>query len=278
MPTTTTSAFDWTTVAAGWDAHRAHVERMKEGVSRDLLTRLQLRPGEHVLELGAGTGEFALQLARAVGPTGRVTASDVAPGMVALLRTALAGAGNVEVAQLDAAHTGLPGACVDAVIFRMGLMLVDEPLAALRECRRVLVPGGRIGVAVWAGPEHNPWITYVGMAAMMNGLVNGGPPTGPGGLFSLADVAVLDRLLLEAGFTGAVVQEVATESAFATADEYFDTVSALAGPLSAAISGASDATCAAVRKSAIDLAAAHRTSDGLVLPGRALVCTATAAM
>jgi SAM-dependent methyltransferase len=160
----------------------------------------------------------------------------------------------------------------------MGLMLIDDPAAALRECRRVLVPGGRIGVAVWAGPEHNPWVTYVGMAAMMNGVVSGGPPTGPGGLFSLADAAVLDRFLLEAGFTGAIVHEVATESAFATVDEYFDTVSALAGPLSAAINGASDAKRAAVRKSAIDLAAAHRTSDGLVLPGRALVCTATAAM
>jgi SAM-dependent methyltransferase len=273
---TTTTAFDWTTVAAGWDVHRTHVETMKADVSRHLLDRLALQPGERVLELAAGTGEFALELSRAVGPSGRVIASDVAPGMVELLRATLAGTANVEVAHLDALDTGLPSASLDAVLMRMGLMLVDDPLAALRECRRVLVPGGRIGVAVWAGPEHNPWVTCVGMAAMMNGLVSGGPPTGPGGLFSLAKAATLERTARDAGFTDVVIEEVATVSTFATPDEYFDTVTALAGPLSTAISNAPEATRAAVRTSAIGLASAHSTGNGLVLPGRALVCTAVA--
>jgi SAM-dependent methyltransferase len=273
---TTTRAFDWTTVAAGWDEHRTHVEAMKADVSRQLLARLDLRPGERVLELAAGTGEFALELSRTVGPGGRVIASDVAPGMVELLRATLAGAVNVEVAHLDALDTGLPSAGLDAVLVRMGLMLVDDPLAALRECRRVLVSRGRIGVAVWAGPEHNPWVTYVGMAAMMNGLVSGGPPTGPGGLFSLADPAVLEQTARDAGFVDVAVDEVATVSTFASPDEYFDTVTALAGPLSTAISGAPEATRLAVRRSAIGLAGAHGTGNGLVLPGRALVCTAVA--
>ncbi|MCC7078404.1 MAG: hypothetical protein IT198_14880 [Acidimicrobiia bacterium] len=39
----------------------------------------------------------------------------------------------------------------------------------------------------WAGPEHNPWMTCVGMAAAMNGLVAGPAPVGPGGIFSLTD-------------------------------------------------------------------------------------------
>jgi SAM-dependent methyltransferase len=274
---TTTSTFDWTAVAPGWDVHRTHVETMKASVSRHLLARLDLRPGERVLELAAGTGEFALELSRAVGPGGRVIASDVAPGMVELLRATLAGAVNVDVAQLDALDTGLPSAGVDAVLMRMGLMLVGDPLAALRECRRVLVEGGRIGVAVWAGPEHNPWVTYVGMAAMMNGLVSGGPPTGPGGLFSLADPAALEQTARDAGFVDVAVDDVAIVSTFATPDEYFDTVTALAGPLSTAISGAPEATRLAVRRSAIGLAGAHSTGNGLVLPGRALVCTAVAA-
>jgi SAM-dependent methyltransferase len=274
---TTATAFDWTSVAQAWDAHRVHVETMKEQVSRDLLTRLDLQPGERVLELGAGTGEFALQLSSAVGPTGKVIASDVAPGMVALLRTTLAGAANVEVKQLDAFDIHLPSGSVDAVVMRMGLMLVDEPEAVLRECRRVLTPGGRVAVAVWAAPQHNPWITYVGMASQIHGIAAGGPPTGPGGLFSLAEESVLERAVLNAGCTGAVVHEVATTSIFATPDEYFDTVSSLAGPLAALIAAAPEETRAKVRKTAGDLAEGHRTPEGLVLAGRALVCTATAA-
>ncbi len=72
----------------------------------------------------------------------------------------------------------------------------------------MLVPGGRIAVAVWAGPEHNPWMTHFGMAMMMNGLVGGGPPTGPGGIFSLADPAVLEAVVREGGFDDVAVRDV----------------------------------------------------------------------
>ncbi len=276
MTTTATTTFDWTSVAPAWDAHRSDVERMKTEVSRRLLEDLDLHAGNRVLEVGAGTGEFALLLAGAVSPGGRVIASDVASGMVALLRTTLAGVDGVDVAELDASATGLPNASVDAVAFRMGLMLVERPDVVLEECRRVLVPGGRLGVAVWAGPEHNPWMTCVGIAAMMHGLVAGGPPTGPGGLFSLADPAVLERAVLAAGFGGATVAEVATASRYATADEYFATVASLAGPLSAAIAAASEKARSAVRTTAIGLVEQYQTSDGVVVPGRALVCTARA--
>jgi SAM-dependent methyltransferase len=276
-PTSASTAtdFDWTAVSHGWDLHRDHIETMKEEVTRQLLSGVRLQPGERVLELAAGTGELSLKLASVVGPTGHVIATDAAAGMVELLRAALAGTGNAEVAQLDARATGLPDGSVDAVVMRMGLMLVDDPSAVLRECRRVLAPAGRLGVAVWAGPEHNPWMTYLGMAAMMNGLVSGGPPTGPGGLFSLADAAVLEARVRVAGFRGVTVTEAATTSTFAGPAEYFDTVSDLAGPLSSAIAAAPEATQAAVRRSATDLARAHVTDAGLVLAGRALVCTGT---
>jgi SAM-dependent methyltransferase len=250
---------------------------MKEQVSRELLAQLHLRSGDRMLELGAGTGEFARRLAGEIAPAGHLIASDVAPGMVALLRDTLAGVDNVEVAQLDAYDTQLPDASVDVVLSRMVLMLLDRPAAALTEWRRVLAPGGRIGIATWAGPQDNPWLTCVGIAAMMNGLVSGGPPTGPGGIFSLSDPALLERTVRDAGFTDAVVHEVPTVSTFATTDEHFDTVASLAGPLAAALAAAPEDVLATVRTTAAGLAEAHRTPDGIVLAGRALVCTARAA-
>jgi hypothetical protein len=112
------------------------------------------------------------------------------------------------------------------------------------------------------------------MAAMMHGLVSGGPPTGPGGIFSLAAPAALEGLVVAAGFTDVAVREVAADARFDTTNEHFDTVASLAGPLSAALAAAPDDTLAAVRATAAGLAEAHRTPDGLVLAGRALVCTA----
>ena len=270
----TVSTLDWTDAAASWDLCRGHVERMKEPLTTALLAGLKLHSGDRVLELGAGTGELALRLADRVGPKGSVIASDVAPGMVELLGRTLAGLPGIEVARLDARDTFLPDASVDVVVFRMGLMLVHEPAIALRECHRVLVPMGRLGLAVWAGPEHNPWLTCVGMAAMMHGLVGGGPPTGPGGPFSLADAAALERLVRDAGFGDITMREIEIPSTFASTDEHFETVMALAAPLASALAAAPEFTRDAVRRTAAELAGRYRTDSGFVLPGRALLCTA----
>ena len=217
--------------ASAWDERRRHIESMKAKLSDDLIAELEIRPGERVLELGAGTGEFALRLCQQVRPGGSVLATDVAPGMVELLRRTLEGTPNVVVEQIDAGRIDLPDASVDVVVFRMGLMLVTEPEEVLRECHRVLKTGGRLGVAVWAASEHNPWLTSVGMAAMMHGLVSGGPPTGPGGPFSLADPAKLERLIREGGFADVAVRGVETEATFGDTDEHFATVISLAPPL-----------------------------------------------
>ena len=52
-------------------------------------------------------------------------------------------------------------------------MSTPDRAVAFAEIHRVLVPSGRIGALTWSGIEHNPWMTCVGMAAMINGLVTG---------------------------------------------------------------------------------------------------------
>ena len=226
-----TMASEWTDVAHGWDLHRDRVERMKAPLTAELLMSLALRPGEQVLELGAGTGELARVFADAVAPGGRVLATDVAPGMVDLIRRTTADRPDISVQQAEATSTGLEAASFDAVVFRMGLMFVPEPVEALRECRRVLRPDGRAAVAVWAGPGQNPWLTAVGMSAMMQGLVQGGPPTGPGGIFSLGEPDHLGQLARDAGFSDVKVRRVPIVAHYGSADQHYDSVKSLAGPL-----------------------------------------------
>jgi SAM-dependent methyltransferase len=270
----TTTTFDWTSVAPSWSRHRTHVELMKGNLTDELLAALDLQPGQRVLELGAGTGDLALRLARAVGPTGSVLATDVAQGMVELLRDTTAGLTNVEVACLDAVDIDLPDGSVDAVVFRMGLMFVAEPQRALAECRRVLTPTGSLVLAVWAGPEHNPWLASVGMSVMMHGLWAGRPPTSPGGVFSLADATALQRLVQDSGFADVFVREVATPARFTSLEEHFEVVGGLAGPLSAALAGADEDSLAAIQATTAQAVERFRSTDGLLVPGLALLCSA----
>jgi SAM-dependent methyltransferase len=265
---------DWSLAAPQWDRRRGDVETMKAELTSRLIAGLGPLGGKRVLELGAGTGELAARLAEEVGPAGSVLASDAAPGMVELLEKRLAAVPNAEVATLDAGSIDRSAASFDVVVFRMGLMLIEEPDVALAEIRRVLRPGGRAAIAVWGAPQDNPWMITVGMAAMMQGLVQGGPPVGPGGPFSLADPVDLEKRVRGAGFGDVVVNQVASTRLFQTPEEHVDTVLALSPQLAAAVAAAPPEKSAAVREQVAALTAQYRSPDGLELPTSALLCLA----
>ncbi|MDP1818773.1 MAG: methyltransferase domain-containing protein [Acidimicrobiales bacterium] len=274
--TTTAWGADWSGVADAWDEHADRIEALKAPVTETLLSSLALGPGDRVLELGAGPGRLAARLAEAVGPTGSVLVTDVAAGMVEAARRRVEGIPGVSTARIDVSAIDAPVGAFDAVVIRMGLMFAPDPAVALREIRRVLAPGGRAGIAVWAGIEHNPWLTSVGMALMANGLVTGGPPVGPGEVFSLGDPDRLAQLLTDAGLRDVQVEPVDIESRFATSEEHLAHAGSLAPPLAAALRSASPEQLDAVRQTASDLVKPHATAEGLLLPGRALVASGRA--
>lgn len=274
MSMTTTATQDWNAVAAAWDNHTDYVDSHSTEATEALVAALDLQPGDRLLELAAGPGSLAPTWSDLVGPTGQALVSDIAPAMVEAARQRSAGLANVEVAVLDATSIDHPGSSFDAVACRMGLMFAPDPAVALAEIRRVLVSDGRFGALTWAGPEHNPWMTCVGMAAMMNGLVSGGPPVGPGGIFSLGDPSRLAELVEGAGFADVVVTEMPTTFQADSLEIHIARVSSLAGPMAAAFAAASPQQLIAVNKTAAQLAADYMTDAGLVLPGRALLVSA----
>lgn len=266
---------DWTAMAPTWDRRRADVEAMKAELTQRLCDAITPLEGRRVLELGAGTGELAARLAELVGPAGSVLATDAAEGMVELLDKRLAAVPNAEAGQLDATDIDLPAGSVDTVVFRMGLMLVVEPERALQGIRRVLRPGGQFVTAVWGGPQENPWMTTVGMAAMMHGVVQGGPPLGPGGPFSLADPVDLEKRVRNAGFTDVAVDRIESAREFASSTEHVDMVLALAPHLAGAFAAASAEQVQAVRDQVAALTAQFDSADGLRIPSTSLLCVAS---
>lgn len=269
------AAQQWSAVAAAWAAADDEVDEAKAELSDLILKEAGLSPGDTVVELGCGTGRLAKRLAAAVAPGGRLIATDVAPGMVEVATRSLAGLPGVEVAVADATKTGLDDGIADAVVFRMGLMLVEHPEAAALEARRVLKPGGRFVTAVWTGPAENPWLSTVGMAAMMSGMGGDGPPTGPGGVFSISTPERLRAVAAEGGFTDIMVTSVALEFFSPDVDHHLERTAALAAALAPRIAAATAEQRQRWRETFVELTTRFRSDDGLRLPGEALVLVAS---
>jgi SAM-dependent methyltransferase len=275
--TATTPAEDWTAVAPAWDASVDYVDSHSTSATAALLDAAAVRPGDRVLELASGPGSLGATLAELVGPDGHVVLSDVAPGMVEAARRRCAGLGNVDVAVLDASAIDRPDDDFDVVVCRMGLMFTPDPSATPAELSRVLHSGRSLAAHTWAGLEHHPRMTCVGMAAMLNGLVAGGPPIGPGGIFSLGDPTEVEALARGAELVDVRVDTVADTFRAESIDAHVDRVSSLAGPMAAAFAAATDEQRDAVRRTAAQLAADHTAPDGsLALPSLALLVTGRA--
>jgi hypothetical protein len=120
-------------------------------------------------------------------------------------------------------------------------------------------------------------MTCVGMGAMLAGLATGGPPVGPGSIFSLGDPERVRELVARAGFEDVVVEEADVVFRAPDIDTHVTRVGSLAGPLAAVLEAATPEQQAALRRTAADLAAPHAVdggAGGYALPGKVVVAVA----
>jgi ubiquinone/menaquinone biosynthesis C-methylase UbiE len=121
-----------------------------------LLSALEPRPGETVLEVGPGTGYYTLDVARALLPGGTLHIFDLQQEMLdhTLRRASQAGVGNVAARQGDARELPYANGDLDAAFLVAVLGEIPDQDAALRELARVLRPGGRLVVGELFGDPH----------------------------------------------------------------------------------------------------------------------------
>ena len=143
--------------ARSYDLHVALMTLGRGRALRDRTIKLaRIAPGQHVLDVGCGTGEITMRAKARSGPTGSVVGIDPSPEMIAVARQKAVRAG-LDVAYRVAAIEELPfaAATFDVVLSSLMMHHLPEDLKprGLAEIRRVLKPGGRLVVVDFKQPS-----------------------------------------------------------------------------------------------------------------------------
>lgn len=157
----------------------------------------KLSPGHKVLDVACGTGVLAREALGQVRPGGGVVGLDCNAGMLEVAKRSSA---EVEWKLGQAESLPFPEGHFDAVVSQFGLMFFEDRAAALREMWRVLRPGGRLAVAVWAAVEDTPG--YAAMVALLERLFGERAANALRAPYILGDPETLQGLFEAAGILG----------------------------------------------------------------------------
>jgi len=167
------------------------------------LARHRPPTGGHVLDIGCGFGDTTLEIARAIGPTGRAVGVDAAERFIeeARRRAVAEGVSNASFVVADAQCEPLGGP-YDYAFARFGTMFFADPVAALRNLHGALQPGAKIAFVVWRTIEDNAFFR-IGERCVRDTVAELAAPevavSGPGA-FSMADADLVSTQFLAAGF------------------------------------------------------------------------------
>lgn len=130
--------------------------RFSQPIAERMVKQAALKPTDHVLDVGTGTGIVALEAARKLGAQGHVSAIDLSTGMLATAErlASLDGAGSrITWRRMDAEALQFENTTYDSVLSLFALLHFPNPLAALREMLRVLKPGSQLVLALGSRPS-----------------------------------------------------------------------------------------------------------------------------
>jgi ubiquinone/menaquinone biosynthesis C-methylase UbiE len=230
---------------------------------RRLVEVVAVESGQRVLDVAAGRGAVLFAAAEQVGSSGEVVGIDLSDGMAQQANAEaerLGLAARVRVG--DAEALVFPDAAFDRVVCGFGVMFFPDRQRALGEMRRVLRPGGRLGISTWRRTQA------ADLGEVLQELGLGGAEAG-----WITEPDELRSLLESAGFQDVRVQVDPTTFVFADLDEYWR--NAQATGLARFLGALDPEQTERVRAALAERVRPHQRSDGLHLDASALLAVAT---
>ncbi|MBR0798281.1 methyltransferase domain-containing protein [Bradyrhizobium jicamae] len=261
-----------------WADRQAVQDIVLKPVLEVLLDRARPRAGEHVLDVGCGSGASTKAFASKVERSGRVLGIDVSEPMLERARQSTPKEAPVDYALADATIYPFDPASFDLLASRFGVMFFAEPAVSFANLRKALKPTGRLAFACWQEPRQNPFFMAPLQAVYKH--VPKLPQLGPEdpGPFSFASEARVKRILGEAGFSAIAMEPCALELDIAVGRGIDAAIQGALeiGPASRALDGHPEDVRAAAVASMREALSHYAKGDSVSLPAAIWIVTARA--
>ncbi len=266
----------WDDAAEGWSRHTDLIRQWLTDATAAMLDGAHIASGQRVLDVAAGAGDQTVDIARRVGPSGAVLATDVSARILDLADARFRAEGLIQIRtrQADAQSLELENARFDAAVCRLGLMFCKEPLPALQGIRSALAKGGRFGALVFGAPQANPCITTLMRTACRHAGVAPADPFTPGTLLSLGRPGLMETLLHQAGFGDIEVRAIQAPFRAARCKDYVDFLQTSASPVIEMMKPLTPQARANAWEDIKDQLDRYTTSEGWEGPNELLLCSA----
>ena len=268
----------WEESSHYWRKHQAAIERMFAPLNSALIDAAQIRRGEHVLDIGGGTGQPSLSIAPIVGDEGSVTYTDPSAGMVETAREEAKQRGltNIQFHKTPAEALPFKNNTFDVAVGRLSVMFFPNVAAGLSEILRVVKHEGRVSFLVWGSKEANSFFTSV--TEVLDRFI---PPEledeDAPGAFRFAQPGKLATLLSDAGATSVEEQPLPFRiEAPITLDDFWELRSEMSDTLRAKLKTLSTEQAAIIRKHVEDSVAQYFQNSEMSLPAQALIVSGKA--
>ena len=252
-----------------WVREQERMDRTLAPVTGSLISFAAPVAGSTVIDVGCGCGATTIDLAREMGPAGRVIGLDVSEGMLGLARERLREFGNATCVLGDAAELPLGEIAAELIVSRFGVMFFGNPVAAFANLRTALVPGGRLRFACWRPIGENPWLQIPLHAVYEHVPRMPKPDPEEPGPFSFGDTARVERILKSADFGAISFTPLNVQIDLAPGGTLEDAVfqSSSVGPAKRALNEQPDAVRAAALESIRRALAPYVSPEGVKLAG-----------
>jgi SAM-dependent methyltransferase len=254
-----------------WVRSLDRIDAMMAPITKALLERAAVAPGERAVDVGCGCGSTTLELVRRGALAFGI---DVSEPMLALAKQRATGLKGVAFRRTDAATQPFTPDH-ELVLSRFGVMFFAHPIDAFRNLRTGLTPGGRLCFVCWQAASENAWMSTAGQAVAPFLQKPAAPPDPRApGPFAFADPSYLRSVLEQAGFASIEIEDLRVTLHLGDDLEQAMAFQADVGPVARALAELEGEVRAQALAAARDALAKHLTPRGIDLGAACWLVTA----